>query len=110
MKIPIVELLLQRGADPRFGGHAMDGLKPQFLFSAIEEAGVNMTCPTSDTTEDVEEVRALNAEATSLMKAKADELDRKLSTSPGSHWEIQADSHNKGQEASHKKGKGCLVS
>lgn len=80
--LPVVELLLEHGADPRLGGQdaaaARPGLGPQRLLSPIEEAEVNMAYPTGNLDEDFEEVKAFYTQALALMKTAAERLDRKL--------------------------------
>lgn len=74
--LPVIELLLERGADPRLEGMAPRP-GPQWLLSPIEEAGVNMAYPTGNPGEDFEEVKAFYTQAVVLMKAAAEKLDSK---------------------------------
>lgn len=78
--MPVIELLLERGADPRLGGQdaAAVGPGPQWLLSPIEEAEVNMAYPTDNPDEDFEEIKAFYSQALVLMKEAAERLDRKL--------------------------------
>lgn len=77
--LPVIELLLERGADPRVNGFTAAGTPgPQFLLSPIEEAEVNMAYPTGDPAEDFEEIKDFYTRAIALMKAAAERLDREL--------------------------------
>lgn len=79
--LPVVELLLERGPDPRLGGQdatAAVGPGPQWLLSPIEEAEVNMAYPAGNPDEDFEGIKAFYTQALVLMRAAAERLDRKF--------------------------------
>lgn len=72
--LPVVELLLERGADPRLPGQPSP---LPFLLSPIEEAEVNMAYPATTPGEDPAEVEDFYRRALLMMRAAAEKLDRK---------------------------------
>lgn len=72
--LPVIELLLERGADPRLEGMAPRP-GPQWLLSVIEEANVNVAC--CNPWEDFEEIKAFYTQALVMLKAAGERLDSK---------------------------------